>query len=65
VVNDPLCVVNQEVRKELRPGLFILLEMINEHDRNALMTTALDVGGKATLKALWKDYEKQRYVGRG
>jgi hypothetical protein len=39
--------------------------MINEHSRDAMMVSALDAGGKATMKALWKEYEKQRYVGKG
>ena len=64
VMNDPLCVVSLELRKELQPGLFALCDMLNEHSRDALMVT-LDVGGKATLKSLWKTYEKQRYVGKG
>ena len=64
-VNDPLCVVPLAVRQELMPGLFVLCGMLNEHDRDALMVSALDASGKATLKALWRDYEKQRYVGKG
>lgn len=64
-MNDPLCVLGLDVRKELYPGLYALCSMIGEHSRDALMVSALDAGGKATLKALWKEYEKQRYVGRG
>lgn len=64
-MNDPLCVLSLEVRKELQPGMFALCGMVSEHSRDALMVSALDTGGKATLKALWKDYEKQRYVGKG
>uniref|UniRef100_A0A8H7Y6I5 Nucleolar 27S pre-rRNA processing Urb2/Npa2 C-terminal domain-containing protein n=1 Tax=Psilocybe cubensis TaxID=181762 RepID=A0A8H7Y6I5_PSICU len=64
-MNDPLCVLSLEVRKELQPGMFALCGMMSEHSRDALMASALDTGGKATLKALWKDYEKQRYVGKG
>jgi hypothetical protein len=29
------------------------------------MVSALDAGGKATMKALWKDYDAQKYVGKG
>jgi len=64
-MNDPLCVMPLDIRKELRPGLFSLCDMISEHSRDALMVSALDAGGKATMKALWKEYEKQRYVGKG
>ncbi|PIL29586.1 hypothetical protein GSI_08222 [Ganoderma sinense ZZ0214-1] len=63
--NDPLCVVPLGIRKELQPGLFALCEMLGEHNRDAMMVSALDAGGKATMKALWKEYEKQRYVGKG
>ncbi|KAI8995332.1 Urb2/Npa2 family-domain-containing protein [Trametes punicea] len=64
-VNDPLCVVSSAIRKELQPGLFALCDMLGEHNRDAMMVSALDTGGKATMKALWKEYEKQRYVGKG
>jgi len=64
-MNDPLCILSLDVRKELQPGLFALCGMMNEHSRDALMISGLDAGGKATLKALWKEYDKQRYIGRG
>jgi hypothetical protein len=64
-MNDPLCVLPLDVRKELQPGIFALCSMISEHSRDTLMISALDAGGKLTLKALWKEYEKQRYVGKG
>ncbi|KAI0374393.1 hypothetical protein BV20DRAFT_977085 [Pilatotrama ljubarskyi] len=64
-VNDPLCFVSAGVRKELQPGLFALCDMLGEHNRDAMMVSALDTGGKATMKVLWKEYEKQRYVGKG
>ena len=64
-VNDPLCVISAAVRRELMPGLFALCDMLGEHNRDAMMVSALDTGGKATMKALWKEYEKQRYVGKG
>ncbi|KAF5312634.1 hypothetical protein D9619_003319 [Psilocybe cf. subviscida] len=64
-MNDPLCVMQLDVRKELQPGIFALCEMVSEHSRDSLMISALDAGGKALLKTLWKDYDKQRYVGKG
>ncbi|KAG2075229.1 hypothetical protein BDR04DRAFT_1070464 [Suillus decipiens] len=64
-VNDPLCVVRADVRRELEPGLFSLCEMMGTHSRDAVMVSALDAGGKSVMKALWKGYEKQRYIGKG
>lgn len=64
-MNDPLCVLSLETRKEFQAGLFALCSIISEYSRDSLMISALDSGGKAVLKALWKEYEKQRYVGKG
>ena len=64
-MNDPLCVVYAATRKELYPGLFALCEMLSDHDREAMMLSALDGGGKAAMKTLWNDYKKQKYVGQG
>lgn len=64
-MNDPLCILPSELRKELEPGLYALCSMVNDHSRDAMMVSALDAGGRATMKALWKEYEKQRYVGKG
>ncbi|KAG6845668.1 hypothetical protein H0H87_005875 [Tephrocybe sp. NHM501043] len=64
-MNDPLCLLPSEHRKELQRGLYALCSMIGDHSRDALMVGALDSGGKTTMKALWKEYEKQRYVGKG
>jgi len=64
-MNDPLCVLSLEVRKELQPGIFALCSMISDHSRDALMASALDAGGKTILKSLWKEYDKQKYVGKG
>ncbi|KAG6891424.1 hypothetical protein C0992_007203 [Termitomyces sp. T32_za158] len=65
VMNDPLCLLPSEHRKELQRGLYALCSMIGDHSRDAMMVSALDTGGKLTMKALWKEYEKQRYVGKG
>jgi len=64
-MNDPLCVVYAATRKELYPGLFALCGMLNDHDREAMMLSALDGGGKSTMKTLWNDYKKQKYAGQG
>ncbi|KAH9060868.1 Urb2/Npa2 family-domain-containing protein [Lactarius vividus] len=65
VLNDPLCVLAADIRRELQPGLFVLCDILNDHTRDALMVSALDVGGKAAMKGLWREYEKQRYTGKG
>ncbi|KAI6156179.1 Urb2/Npa2 family-domain-containing protein [Pisolithus thermaeus] len=64
-MNDPLCVLTPEMRRELEPGLFSLCEMLGEYNRDALMVSSLDSGGKTIMKSLWREYEKQRYVGKG
>ncbi|KAK0208512.1 Urb2/Npa2 family-domain-containing protein [Desarmillaria ectypa] len=64
-IGDPLCVFPASLRKELEPGLFALCDMINGHSRDAIMLSSLNAGGKAMMKALWKEYEKQRYIGKG
>ncbi|KAF8649798.1 hypothetical protein AX16_005564 [Volvariella volvacea WC 439] len=65
VMNDPLCLLSSATRKQIAPGLYALCSMMSVHSRDSLMASGLDAGGKATLKALWKDYEKQKYVGQG
>jgi hypothetical protein len=64
-VNDPLCVVPIEMRRELEPGLFALCEMTSDHSRDALVASALDANGKAVMKDLWKAYSVQKYSGKG
>ncbi|KAJ6509305.1 Urb2/Npa2 family-domain-containing protein [Mycena vitilis] len=64
-MNDPLCILPAELRKELRPGLFALCNMLNDHNRDAMMVSALDAGGKTIMKNLWTEYEKQKYIGKG
>ncbi|KAJ7169665.1 Urb2/Npa2 family-domain-containing protein [Mycena filopes] len=64
-MNDPLCILPAELRKELRPGLFALCDMVNDHNRDAMMVSALDAGGKTIMKNLWTEYEKQKYIGKG
>lgn len=64
-MNDPLCILPSEMRKELRPGLFALCGLLHEHNRDAMMTSSLDSSGKTAMKSLWGEYEKQHYVGKG
>ena len=64
-MNDPLCAVYAATRKELYPGLFALCDLLSDHDREAMMLSALDGGGRAVMKTLWNDYKKQKYAGQG
>ncbi|KAJ7706421.1 Urb2/Npa2 family-domain-containing protein [Mycena rosella] len=64
-MNDPLCILPSELRKELRPGLFSLCNMLSDYSRDAMMVSALDAGGKTIMKSLWTEYEKQKYIGKG
>lgn len=65
LMNDPLSVLSASMRRELEPGLFALCSMMGENGRDTLMVQNLDTGGKALLKSLWKEYGKQRYIGKG
>ncbi|KAF8592051.1 hypothetical protein K439DRAFT_628418 [Ramaria rubella] len=65
VMNDPLIVLPINMRHELEPGLFALCTMMGEHGRDTLMIQSLDIGGKALLMSLWKEYDRQKYIGRG
>lgn len=64
-MNDPLCILPYELRRELHRSLYTLCGMVSDHTRDAMMMASLDAGGKITMKSLWKEYEKQRYVGKG
>lgn len=64
-LGDPLFVLAPAIREALAPGIYALCEMMGEHGRDALMASGLDATGRAALKVLWRDYEKQRYVGKG
>ena len=64
-LSDPLCQFLPSIRRELEPGLFALCDMMGEHGRDSIMAAMLDGGGRTMLKILWKEYEKQRYTGKG
>ncbi|KAF5382976.1 hypothetical protein D9757_006310 [Collybiopsis confluens] len=63
--NDPLCALPAPVRKELLPGLYALCGMMNDFNRDSVMALTADAGEKVVLKGLWREYEKQKYVGKG
>lgn len=64
-MNDPLCALPQDTRRELEPGLFALCDMMGEYNRDAMMVASLDAPGKVVMKGIWREYEKQKYVGKG
>lgn len=64
-MNEPFCRVSVGVRRELGPGLYALCGMMGEHGRDTLMVQSLDAGEKGFFKNLWKEYERQKYVGKG
>ncbi|KAJ7431796.1 Urb2/Npa2 family-domain-containing protein [Mycena galericulata] len=51
-MNDPLCILPSDLRKELRPGLFALCSMLSEHNRDAMMASALDAGWQNNYEKL-------------
>ncbi|KAI5996450.1 hypothetical protein F5J12DRAFT_725784, partial [Pisolithus orientalis] len=63
--DDSMCILTPEIRWELEPGLSSLCEMLGEYNRDALIVSVLDSGGKTFMKLLWREYEEQRYVGKG
>jgi hypothetical protein len=62
---DPLSFMPADVRRELEPALFALCDIMGEYGRDAIMTAMLDDSGKVMMKLLWREYDKQRYVGKG
>ncbi|THH11364.1 hypothetical protein EW145_g684 [Phellinidium pouzarii] len=64
-LGDALVVLAPTVRAALAPGLYALCDMMGEYGRDALMVGGLDASGRVALKALWREYEKQKYVGKG
>ncbi|KZV92101.1 hypothetical protein EXIGLDRAFT_718699 [Exidia glandulosa HHB12029] len=65
----PLSVLSLAIRRELEPGVFALCAMSGEHGRDSIMAgtagAPLDAAGKAVFKTVWKEFEKQKYVGTG
>ncbi|KIK25348.1 hypothetical protein PISMIDRAFT_9705 [Pisolithus microcarpus 441] len=59
-MNDSLCILTPEMRGELEPGLFSWCEMLREYNRDAVMASAFDSGGKTIMKSLWREYERWR-----
>ncbi|KAI9277735.1 Urb2/Npa2 family-domain-containing protein [Umbelopsis sp. AD052] len=62
---DPISTISLPALKSaLRPGLFSLLDICGEHERDMLMA-AIDTSQKMLLKTLYADWSKtHRYTGR-
>jgi len=57
--------LDQSIKEALRPGIYSLLDLFSDYERNMLMAN-LDKVGKILFKNIWTDYTKNwKYVGRG
>ncbi|KAG8710924.1 hypothetical protein FRC11_003975 [Ceratobasidium sp. 423] len=53
------------VRNALKPGLFALCVMCGTPARDMIMVTMLDTVEKEVFGALWREWEAQKYTGKG
>ncbi|KAH7330735.1 Urb2/Npa2 family-domain-containing protein [Rhizoctonia solani] len=53
------------VRNALKPGLFALCTMCGTPARDMIMVTMLDTVEKEVFGALWREWEGQKYTGKG
>ncbi|QRW19643.1 hypothetical protein RhiXN_01049 [Rhizoctonia solani] len=53
------------VRNALKPGLFALCVMCGIPARDMIMVTMLDTVGREVFGALWREWEAQKYTGKG
>ncbi|KAG8743405.1 hypothetical protein FRC10_012070 [Ceratobasidium sp. 414] len=53
------------VRTALKPGLFALCEMSGAPARDMIMVTMLDTVEKEIFGAVWREWEAQKYTGKG
>ncbi|WFC94295.1 hypothetical protein MBRA1_000924 [Malassezia brasiliensis] len=51
------------VRQELQPGLYALCDLVSKFERDAVLKGMLDASGQIIFKALWSEWERQRYKG--
>ncbi|EJT97949.1 hypothetical protein DACRYDRAFT_41334, partial [Dacryopinax primogenitus] len=65
MVTDPFTTISGDMRRALQPGIFALCSMINDPDRDSLMLSLRKTPAKALFKAMWQEYDRQKYVGRG
>ncbi|KZO94987.1 hypothetical protein CALVIDRAFT_457992, partial [Calocera viscosa TUFC12733] len=65
MITDPFAYVSPEIRRSLQPGVFMLCSMIGDEDRDSLMASLSRATSKALFRALWQEYDKQKYVGKG
>ena len=62
-VTQSITTIAKPLRQELQPGLLVLFELVGEHERSAALKGMLDASGQVIFKALWSDWERQRYKG--
>ncbi|QRW05760.1 hypothetical protein RhiLY_04759 [Ceratobasidium sp. AG-Ba] len=53
------------VRAALKPGLFALCSMCGMPARDMIMVTMLDTVEKEIFGGVWKEWEGQKYIGKG
>ena len=62
-VTQPATTIAVPLRRELEPGLFALCDMCGDFERDAALKGMLDASGQVVFKALWTEWEHQRYKG--
>jgi hypothetical protein len=62
---DSAAEMSIDVRAALKPGLFALCGMSGAPARDMIMITMLDTVEKEVLGAVWKEWEAQKYAGKG
>lgn len=69
ILSAPLSMLSLDVRNKLEPGIFALCAACGERGRDSIMAgtagAQLDSSSKLIFKTLWRDFEKQKYVGTG
>lgn len=59
----PDTTIDVSLRQALQPGLYALCELCGEFERDTALKGMLDASGQLVFKALWREWERQRYRG--
>lgn len=62
-VTQSITTLATPVRQELQPGLYALCDLVSKYERDAVLKGMLDASGQIIFKALWSEWERQRYKG--
>ncbi|KAG8709638.1 hypothetical protein FRC09_000558 [Ceratobasidium sp. 395] len=62
---DSAAEMSLAVRTALKPGLFALCGMCGTPARDMIMVTMLDAVEKEIFGAIWREWEAQKYAGKG